>query len=68
MARIREAKITFYMSEEQKVELNERARRTGLTIPNYLRSLLGWPLEQQGARKDLVSAPRKSGQRLSNKR
>jgi hypothetical protein len=53
MTRIRENKITFYMSAEQKIELEARAKRAGLTVPNYLRSLLGWPIEQQGARKDL---------------
>lgn len=56
MARIREARFTFYLSEEQKIELSVRARQAGLTVPNYLRSLLGWPLEQQGTRKDLPLA------------
>jgi hypothetical protein len=53
MARIRENKITFYLSAEQKIEIEARAEHAGLTVPNYLRSLLGWPIEQQGARKDL---------------
>ncbi len=53
MARTRETKITFYMSKEQKAELEKKAQDSGLTVLNYLRSLLGWPLEQQGARKDL---------------
>jgi len=53
MARTRETKITFYMSKEQKAELEKKAQEAGLTVLNYLRSLLGWPLEQQGARKDL---------------
>jgi len=59
MPRIRETKITFYMTKEQKASLLARARAAGLTVPNYLRSLLGWPLEQQGMRKDLALAPRK---------
>ncbi len=54
MTRVRETRLTFYLSEEQKTELDERARRAGITVPNYLRSLLGWPLERQGARKDLM--------------
>jgi hypothetical protein len=53
MTRVRETKLTFYLSEEQKAELDERARRAGMTVPNYLRTLLGWSLERQGARKDL---------------
>lgn len=48
------------MSEEQKADLEKRASRSGLTVPNYLRSLLGWPLEQQGARKDLVTKSSKT--------
>ena len=55
MVKVREARITFYMSEGQKTELEERARQAGLTVQNYLRLLLGWPLEQQGARKDLLT-------------
>jgi hypothetical protein len=53
MARTRETKVTFYMSKEQKAELEKKAQDAGLSVLNYLRSLLGWPLEQQGARKDL---------------
>lgn len=60
MPRIRETKITFYMSKEQKANLEARARAAGLTAPNYLRSLLGWPLEQQGSRKDLAASKRRS--------
>jgi hypothetical protein len=59
MSRIRETKITLYMSEEQKADLRMRARAAGLTVPNYLRSLLGWPLEQQGTRKDLAAGRKK---------
>ena len=59
MPRIRETKITFYMSEEQKADLQAKAQAAGLTVPNYLRSLLGWPLEQQGTRKDLAAAPKR---------
>jgi hypothetical protein len=54
MTKIRETRITLHMSEAQKAELAERARQAGLSMPNYLRSLLGWPLEQQGTRKDLA--------------
>jgi len=54
MARIRETKITFYLSVEQRVELDARAKQAGLSVQNYLRSMLGWPVEQQGARKDLA--------------
>jgi hypothetical protein len=64
MTRVRETKLTFYLSEEQKTELDERARHAGLTVSNYLRSLLGWPLERQGARKDLVP---NGGQEWTNK-
>ncbi len=63
MTRAREAKITFYMSEEQKSDLEKRAGAEGMTVSNYLRSLLRWPLEQQGARKDLMEAPAKQGRR-----
>jgi hypothetical protein len=56
----RENKITFYMSEEQKADLEKRASRSGLTVSNYLRSLLGWPLERQGARKDLITKQAKT--------
>lgn len=55
MTRVRETKLTFYLSEDQKAELDERARRAGMTVQNYLRSLLGWPIERQGTRKDLAS-------------
>ncbi|MEW6208024.1 MAG: hypothetical protein AB1631_06640 [Acidobacteriota bacterium] len=48
------------MSEEQKADLEKRASRSGLSVPNYLRSLLGWPLERQGARKDLITKQAKT--------
>ena len=67
MSRTRETKITFYMSKAQKSELEKRAREASLTVLNYLRSLLGWPPEQQGARKDLASASKKSSQKPKNK-
>jgi membrane-bound lytic murein transglycosylase B len=41
------------MSEDQRADLEKKAHDAGLSILNYLRSLLGWALEQQGARKDL---------------
>ena len=53
MPRARESKITLPCSHEQQDELKDRARRRGLNVANYLWSLLGWPLEQQGQRKDL---------------
>ena len=54
MPRVHDTKVILYLTEEQKTDLDERARQAGLTVPNYLRSLLGWPLEKQGARKDLI--------------
>ena len=60
MSRIRETKFTFYLSEEQKADLYDRARKAGLTVPNYLRSLLGWPPEKQGERKDIRENSTKS--------
>lgn len=55
MARTRETKVTLPCTYEQKAELELRAREKGLTIANYLRQLIGWPLEHQGTRKDLLS-------------
>ena len=68
MARTRETKITFYMSEEQKAELEKKAQEAGLTVLNYLRSLLGWPLEQQGTRKDLSSKSQSHSNKQSKNR
>jgi len=58
MSRIRDTRIAFYLSDEQKIELEQRAENAGLSVQNYLRSLLGWPAEQQGSRKDLVTTAR----------
>lgn len=52
-SRTRHAKVTLPCSHEQKAEITLRARQAGLSVSNLLRSLLGWPLEEQGARKDL---------------
>lgn len=54
MTRARETKITLPCSQIQKTELEQRAKEQQLSVSNYLRSLLGWPLEQQGHRKDLL--------------
>jgi hypothetical protein len=54
MPRVRDSKVILYLTEEQKTDLDARAQASGLSVPNYLRSLLGWPLERQGARKDLM--------------
>jgi len=62
MPRVRETKLTLPCSQSQKKEVEQRAEREGLSITNYLRSLLGWPMEQQGNRKDLMTAsPDSSG-------
>jgi hypothetical protein len=67
MTKIREARLTFHMSLEQKAELQLRASQTGLSVPNYLRSLLGWPPERQGTRKDLSDRQSKpDDEKLSN--
>ena len=54
MSRARETKVTIPCSREQKAELEQRAREQRLSVANYLRLLLGWPMEQQGRRKDLA--------------
>ncbi len=53
------AQLKSLIELHQKANLEARAQVAGLTVPNYLRSLLGWPLEQQGTRKDLAVAPKK---------
>ena len=53
--RARDAKVTLPCTREQKRELSQRATVAGLSVANYLRSLLHWPLEEHGARKDLTS-------------
>jgi hypothetical protein len=52
--RTRETKITLPCSRQQKAAIEALAREHGLSLANYLRSLLGWPLEQHGSRKDLA--------------
>ena len=52
-SRTRHTKVTLPCSHEQKAEISARARQAGLSVSNFLRSILGWPLEEQGARKDL---------------
>lgn len=56
MPRVRDTKVILYLTEEQRCDLAERARQAGLSVPNYLRSLLGWPNERPGNRKDLMPA------------
>ncbi|MES2357429.1 MAG: hypothetical protein V4529_03715 [Gemmatimonadota bacterium] len=51
--RMRDAKVTLPCTSEQKRELTRRATEAGLSVANFLRSLLQWPLEEHGARKDL---------------
>ncbi len=53
MARVRGNQICVSCSEEQKAEVERKADEAGLSVSNYLRRFLGWPLEQQGKRKDL---------------
>lgn len=51
--RARDAKVTLPCTLDQKEELTQKATTAGLSVSNYLRSILHWPLEEQGARKDL---------------
>ena len=51
---MRDAKVTLPCSAAQKAMLELAASERGLSIANYLRAILGWPLEQQGKRKDLI--------------
>lgn len=60
MSRIRETKITLPCSREQKQELEHKAKALGMSVANYLRSVLGFPLEQQGHRKDLSDSTAKA--------
>ena len=60
MSRIRETKITLPCSREQKQELEHKAKAQGMSVANYLRSVLGFPLEQQGRRKDLSESTTKA--------
>lgn len=53
ISRARETKVSLPCTREQKEEIASRAREAGLSVSNYLRTLLGWRLEEQGARKDL---------------
>lgn len=50
----RETKVTLPCSNEQKKDLEDRAAAAGLSVANYLRQRLDWPLEKQGERKDLT--------------
>lgn len=59
LLRTREAKVTLPCSVAQKAELTDRATAAGLSIANYLRSLIGWPLEEHGFRKDLTRPKRR---------
>lgn len=61
--RARDAKVTLPCTREQKDELSQRAMVAGLSMANYLRSLLHWPLEEHGARKDLTASDRRAKQR-----
>lgn len=54
MAGVREKLLCLHCTQEQKAEVESRAAAAGLTVSNYLRSLLGWPQEKQGQRKDLT--------------
>lgn len=54
MSRIHEGKkITLHLTIEQYEQVNNIASEKGLTPQNYLRSILGFPVEQRGQRKDL---------------
>lgn len=55
MSRARETKISIPCSNAQKAEVERRSQQQGLSTANYLRKLLGWPLEQHGRRKDLAT-------------
>ena len=59
MSRARDTRVTLPCSWEQKEDLVRRAKQKGLSVSNYLRLVLGWPFEQQGNRKDLVTKARK---------
>ncbi len=59
MPRVRDTKVVLYLTEEQRHDLAERARLVGLSVPNYLRFLLGWPPEIPGGRKDLMPSDAK---------
>ena len=54
MNRASESYIKFYCSKEQRADAERRAEEAGLSLPNFLRQLLGWELEQHGKRKDLL--------------
>ncbi len=61
VSRARETKISLPCSQDQKQELARRAQEQELSVTNYLRSLLGWPLERQGSRKDLTIEAKREG-------
>jgi len=52
--RTRDAKVTLPCTVDQKEELTQKATAAGLSVSNFLRLLLHWPLEEHGARKDLA--------------
>ena len=60
MPRVHDAKIILYLTKEQKADLDMRSRAAGLSAPNYLRFLLGWPAENRGRRKDLITTETRS--------
>ena len=66
MSRVREAKITIPCSIDQKAEVERKSQEQGLSTANYLRKLLGWPLEQQGERKDLAMRERQSSKHMTD--
>jgi hypothetical protein len=54
MSRIRDGRaVALHLTLEQYDDLKQRADEAGLTPANYLRRLLGYPLERSGERKDL---------------
>jgi hypothetical protein len=55
MSNVRENSIQLPCSNEQRADAERRAAEAGLSLPNFLRQLLGWELEQHGRRKDLLT-------------
>jgi hypothetical protein len=55
MSRIRDGRaVALHLTLEQYDDLKHRADEAGLTPANFLRQLLGYPLERSGERKDLA--------------
>ena len=48
-------RLIIEVQDKQHAALKRKCARLGITIANYFRQQEGWPLEQQGARKDLQS-------------